>query len=158
MGTSLQLGNIILDRGSSNTSHSINVEVISDGDHDFLNLLSEFSSGGEDESLRFSESEVDLGKGCKECQYLSQYSIPSGCFAKAGLFDSFGTHPLQDTDRECSGLSGTRLSLSNDIPSGTDRHDGTFLNGRGSFETVGVDSSKELGFKFHVVEAVGGSR
>jgi hypothetical protein len=35
-------------------------------------------------------------------------------------------------------------------------HDGALLDGRGTLETIGVDSTEELGLKVHVVEGVRG--
>ena len=37
-----------------------------------------------------------------------------------------------------------------------DGHDGALLDGRGALETVGVDSTEELGLQRHVVEGVRG--
>jgi hypothetical protein len=62
MRSSLQLGDILLDRSSSDTSVAIDVHVITEGDDDLLNLLSEFSGGGQDQSLGFTESHVDLAR------------------------------------------------------------------------------------------------
>src|SRR4051812_46739971 len=36
-----------------------------------------------------------------------------------------------------------------------DGHDGALLDGRGALETVGVDSTEELGLQVHVIEGVG---
>lgn len=40
----------------------LNVQEISEGDNDLLNLLSEFSSGSKDQSLTLSDGVVDLLK------------------------------------------------------------------------------------------------
>ena len=58
--SSLQLGDILLDRSSSDTSVTVDVHVVTEGDDDLLDLLSEFSGGGQDQSLGFTESHVDL--------------------------------------------------------------------------------------------------
>jgi hypothetical protein len=66
MRSSLQLGDILLDRSSSDTSVAIDVHVITEGDDDLLDLLGEFSGGGQDQSLGFTESHVDLARKRKK--------------------------------------------------------------------------------------------
>lgn len=68
------------------------------------------------------------------------------------------THPLQDRDRKSRRLPGPRLSLGDNVTSGDDGHNSTFLDGRGTLETVSVDTSEELGLELHVVEAAEGER
>jgi hypothetical protein len=65
-------------------------------------------------------------------------------------------HSLQNRDRESGGLSGTGLSLGDTVTSSDDGHDSSLLDGRGSLETVGVDTSEEVGLQLHVVEAAPG--
>ncbi len=60
MGTGLELGDVLLDGGTTDTSVAVDVHVVTESDDDFLDLLSELSGGGEDESLGFTESHVDL--------------------------------------------------------------------------------------------------
>lgn len=67
-------------------------------------------------------------------------------------------HSLQNRDREGGGLSGTGLSLGDTVTSSDDGHDSSLLDGRGSLETVGVDTSEEVGLQLHVVEAAPGIR
>lgn len=59
---------------------------------------------------------------------------------------------LKDRDREGRGLYSTGLGLSNDIVTLDYRDDGALLARRRSFETVGVDTPKELGFELHGIE------
>lgn len=63
------------------------------------------------------------------------------------------TYPLENGDREGGSLTGSGLGLGDNVVSLDDGDDGSLLNGRRSLETVGVDSSKKLGLKLHVVEA-----
>ena len=63
------------------------------------------------------------------------------------------THSLQDGDGEGGRLSGTGLSLGNAVSASDDRHDGSLLDSGRSLETLGVDTSKEVGLELHVVEA-----
>lgn len=63
------------------------------------------------------------------------------------------TYPLEDRDREGGGLSGTRLSLGDTVSAGDDGHDSSLLDGGGSLETVGVNTSEEVTLQLHVVEA-----
>lgn len=65
-----------------------------------------------------------------------------------------GVDKLQSTDGEGSGLAGTRLSLSDGVSVLDDGNDSTLLDGRGLFETVSVDSSKEVLLESELVERV----
>lgn len=67
-----------------------------------------------------------------------------------------GVDLLEDGDGESGGLSGTGLSLSNNIVTLNDGHDSTLLDSRGALETIGVDSTEELGLQVHGVEGVDG--
>jgi hypothetical protein len=69
----LKDSDIFTDDGTSNTSMTLpltrvmkgwylDVQVISEGDDDLLDLLSEFSGGGKNQSLTLSDSVVDLLK------------------------------------------------------------------------------------------------
>jgi len=122
VGSLLELGHVLSDGGSTDTSVAVDIEVVSESDDDLLNLLGELSSWGEDQSL--------------------------------GLLDR-GVNSLQNRDREGGGLSGTGLSLGDTVTSSDDGHDSSLLDGRGSLETVGVDTSEEVGLQLHVVEVVG---
>lgn len=76
-------------------------------------------------------------------------------------FDKYvlhATHPLENGDGEGGGLAGTRLGLSDAITSSDDGHDSSLLDGRGSLETICVDSSEKVTFELHVVKAESISR
>jgi hypothetical protein len=83
-----------------------------------------------------------------------------------------GVDLLENGDGESSGLSGTRLGLSNNIVTLDDRENSTLLDSRGTLETfamvsnryddlwainlpVGVNSTKKLGLEVHSIEGVG---
>lgn len=148
MRSSLQLGDILLDRSSTDTGVAVDVHVVTEGDDDLLDLLGEFSGGSQDQSLGLSEGHVDL-------PIIFRFESASLLSSKNPLVSEARetTHPLQDRDGESSGLSGTRLSLGDNVPTSDDGHDSSLLNGRGSLETVSVDTSEELGLELHVVEA-----
>jgi hypothetical protein len=102
-----------------------------------LDLLSKLSGRGKDESLGLLLSGVDL-----------DMSMPLGKNKKREE-----THSLKDRDRESSGLSSTRLGLSDTITASNDGHNGSLLDSRGSLETVGVDTSEKVTLQLHVVKA-----
>ena len=60
VGPLVELGNVLSDGGSSNTGVAVNVEVVSEGDDDLLDLLGELSGGSNDEGLGLLDRGVDL--------------------------------------------------------------------------------------------------
>ena len=60
---------------------------------------------------------------------------------------------LENRDTERSRFARARLGLGDHIVSFNDRDDGALLDSRGSFETIGVYATEELGLEIHVVEA-----
>ena len=60
VGSLVELGDVLSDGGSSDTCVAVNVEVVSEGDDDLLDLLSEFSSGSNNQRLSLLDSRVDL--------------------------------------------------------------------------------------------------
>lgn len=117
----LELGHVLSDVGTSNAGVAVDLHVVAQRNDDLLDLLGEFTSGGEDEGLDVLVGWVDA---------------------------------LKNGNGEGGSLSGTGLSLGNDVVALDDGHDGTSLDGGGSLETVGVDTSEELRSKLHVVEVV----
>lgn len=115
-----ELGNVLLDGGTTDAGVAVDVHVVTEGDNDLLDLLGQFSGRGQDQGLRLLLAGVDS---------------------------------LQDGDGEGGGLTGTGLSLGNAVSASDDGHNGSLLDGGGSLETVGVDTSEELGLQVHVVEA-----
>ena len=59
---------------------------------------------------------------------------------------------LQDGDGERGGLSGSGLSLGDDVMTLDARDDGALLDGRRFLETVGVDAAQQLLAEVHVVK------
>jgi hypothetical protein len=62
VGSLLELGHVLSDGGSTDTSVAVDVEVVSESDDDLLDLLGELSGWGEDQSLGLLDRGVDLGK------------------------------------------------------------------------------------------------
>lgn len=60
VGTSLELGNVLLDGGTTDASVAVNVHVVTEGDNDLLDLLGELSGGGENQRLGLSKGDVNL--------------------------------------------------------------------------------------------------
>ena len=60
LNTLLQLSHVFAYVGTTNASVALNVHVVTQCDHDFLDLLREFASGCEDESLAALGGQVDL--------------------------------------------------------------------------------------------------
>jgi hypothetical protein len=141
LGTVLEGLHVVTDGGTTNAGVAGNVHEVTDGDNDLLDLLGQLTGGGEDKRLAGLDVGVDL---------------------------------LEGGDGEGSRLSGTRLSLRNDIVAWStsapalgcrcevgkltldDGHDGALLDSRRALETVGVDTTEELGLQVHRVEGVGG--
>lgn len=61
---------------------------------------------------------------------------------------------LEDTNGEGGSLSGTRLSLGDDVHALHEGHNGTLLNGRGLLETISIDTTEQVFQKVHVVEVI----
>merc|ERR1712137_1123727 len=61
---------------------------------------------------------------------------------------------LESTNGEGSGLSGTRLGLSDQVASGGQRKDGALLNSGRLLKTISVDTTQKVFLKVHVVEIV----
>jgi len=55
-----ELGHILSDGGSTDTSVTVDVEVVSKGDNDLLDLLSKLSGRGEDKGLGLLDGGVNL--------------------------------------------------------------------------------------------------
>lgn len=82
LGTLLKSLHIITNAGTTNAGVALDVHEITNGNNDLLDLLSQLTGWGEDQSLTLLDVGVEL---------------------------------LEDGDGESSSLSGTRLSLGNDI-------------------------------------------
>ncbi|GAO51261.1 hypothetical protein G7K_5367-t1 [Saitoella complicata NRRL Y-17804] len=102
MDTVLEGLHVVTDVGTADTGVALDVEVVSDSDNDLLDLLSQLTGRGQDQSLALLDGDVD---------------------------------GLEDRDGEGSGLTGTGLSLGDDIVTLEDGENGTLLNGRGTLET-----------------------
>lgn len=60
VGAVVELGHVLSDGGSTDTSVAVDVEVVAEGDHDLLDLLGELSGGGENERLGLLDRGVNL--------------------------------------------------------------------------------------------------
>lgn len=77
---------------------------------------------------------------------IAQCSVLSG-----GCIDK-----LADSECDHGGLAGTGLSLGYDVATLDDGPNGTLLDGGGLLETVAVDSTEQIVFDAHLVEAQDG--
>jgi hypothetical protein len=60
--TSLEGTDVVTDGGTSDTGVNLKFHVVSEGDDNLLNLLSQLTSGSKDERLTFTELGVKLGE------------------------------------------------------------------------------------------------
>ncbi len=80
--TLLKSLHVVADAGTTDTCVAFDVHEVANGNDDLLDLLSQFTGGGEDQGLALLDVGVEL---------------------------------LENRDGESGSLSGTRLSLRNDI-------------------------------------------
>jgi hypothetical protein len=66
LGALVELGNVLTDGGTTDTSVAVDVKVVTKSDNDLLDLLSELTGGGQDKSLGLLDVRVDL-----QCQHNS---------------------------------------------------------------------------------------
>jgi len=60
VNSALELGDIVSDEGSTDTGVAFDLKIVSNGEDDSLNLLSELTSGGQNEGLALLQTEVEL--------------------------------------------------------------------------------------------------
>lgn len=60
VGALSELGNVLTDSGTTNTCVAVDVEVVTKGNNDLLDLLGELTGGSKDESLGLLDRGVDL--------------------------------------------------------------------------------------------------
>jgi hypothetical protein len=60
VGAVVELGHVLSDGGTTDTSVAVDVQVVSKGDNDLLDLLSELTGGSKDQSLGLLDRGVDL--------------------------------------------------------------------------------------------------
>ena len=60
--TLLELGHVLANIRATDTSHALNVHVVAQSDDDLLDLLSQLTSGCENERLRLLEADIDALK------------------------------------------------------------------------------------------------
>ena len=123
LGTILQSLHVLTNVGTTDAGVALNVHEVTDGNDDFLDLLSKFSGRGKNESLAGLEVGVDLLKaGDRECS----------CLASPGLSlrNDIGT------------LWRSILSVKNlqILLTFNDWHNSTLLNRRGSLEAICIDA------------------
>jgi hypothetical protein len=114
---------VIANAGTTDTCVALDVHEVANSDDNLLDLLSQFTGGGEDQGLALLDVGVEL---------------------------------LENRDGESGSLSGTRLSLRNNIVALDDWHDSALLDSRWALETVGVDTSEKLRLQVHGIEGVDG--
>jgi len=68
--------NVLTDNGASNTSMTLDVQEVSEGNNDFLDLLREFAGWCQDQSLTLFDGMVDL---------LEDADGKGGSFSRSGL-------------------------------------------------------------------------
>ena len=138
MSTFLQLGHVLADIGTTDTSVAFDVHVVSESDNNLLNLLSELTGRCEYESLSLLDVDIELledrdGKGCG--------------LASAGLSLSDDIVTLDDRDDRTLLYSGRALetiegkaseiiacSMTPNVP-------------------ISVDTAEKLCLEIHIVEA-----
>jgi len=62
VNTSLEGTDVVTDGGTSDTGMNLKFHVVTKGDDDLLDLLSQLTGGSKDERLAFTELGVKLGK------------------------------------------------------------------------------------------------
>lgn len=60
LGAVLESLHVLTNAGTTDTGVALNVHEVTDGDDDLLDLLSQLTSGGEDESLALLDAGVNL--------------------------------------------------------------------------------------------------
>eukprot|EP00009_Paramoeba_aestuarina_P007943 CAMPEP_0201521526 /NCGR_PEP_ID=MMETSP0161_2-20130828/14553_1 /ASSEMBLY_ACC=CAM_ASM_000251 /TAXON_ID=180227 /ORGANISM="Neoparamoeba aestuarina, Strain SoJaBio B1-5/56/2" /LENGTH=415 /DNA_ID=CAMNT_0047920173 /DNA_START=188 /DNA_END=1435 /DNA_ORIENTATION=- len=65
-----------------------------------------------------------------------------------------GVDLLEDTDGEGGSLSGTRLGLGDCVITLDKGKDGSLLDSRRTFETHGVNTTKEISFQVHIIKVI----
>lgn len=126
LGTILKSLHILAHICTTNAWMAFNVHKVTNGDHDFLDLLGQFSSWGENQSLASLELRVDL---------LENRDGEGSCLASSRLC-------LGDHIRSCAGTLVHKPALGEEFPTFDDGHDGTLLNSRWALETICIDTFK----------------
>ena len=99
---------------------------VADGNNDFLNLLSQFPSRGEDECLTGLDIRVDLLEdGDGECSSLSSAGLSLG--------NDVGTWTINSVCRMTDLCFSSMRTLD-------DWHNSTLLDSRWALETIGIDT------------------
>merc|ERR1719398_52495 len=80
--------------------------------------------------------------------------LPGGGQEEGLALPQVGVDLLQDGDGEGRGLTGSRLSLGDNIHALDARDNGSLLDSRWLLKTIGIDSSEELFLQLHVVEVL----
>ena len=62
VNTSLEGTDVVTDGGTSDTGMNLKLHVVTKGDDDLLNLLSQLTGGGKDERLTFTKLGIKLGE------------------------------------------------------------------------------------------------
>ena len=140
LNTLLQLCHVLTDVGSANTGVTFNVHIVTKGNDDLLDLLSELTGWCEDESLGAFDREVELLKdGDGEGRSL----------ASAGLCLSDDIVTPDDGDN-CTLLDGGGTFE----PRG-EKASKIIVSATWPSAPVSVDATEEFRLQIHVVEAVG---
>lgn len=100
LGAVLEGLHVLTDAGATNAGVALDVHEVTDGDNDLLDLNSELTGGGEDQSLALLHSGVDL---------LENGDGESGSLASTRL--GLGNHIVVLDDRHDSALLNSRGTL-----------------------------------------------
>jgi len=118
---------VVADDSSPNTSMTFNIHEISNSNNDFLNLLSELTSRGQDQSLALLDRQIDLleNRNRESCSF-------SGPRLSLGdnitVYWIFGILIMEEATRKKRRVKHTI----------DDRKDGTLLDGRRTLKTRNV--------------------
>ena len=124
LGTFLKSLHVITNAGTTDTCVALNVHEITDGDNDLLDLLGQFTGGGENQSLALLDVGVKL---------LENGDGESSGFSGSGLGLSDDIVAFDDIRNECVNWEFSKPTLD-------DWHDSASLNSGWTLETVGIDT------------------
>lgn len=149
MHTFLEDADIVSDSGTTDAGVHLDIHEVTEGSDHLVDLKSKLSGGGQDDGLASSQLNIQSlqnadGEGG---------GLASSCQRNKKRDGEELSEKYQYTKVGVSKL--TRLGLGNDIAAEEDGFDGSLLDGRGFFETVGEDASEEIFFQVHTVESGG---
>jgi len=118
---------VIADDSSPNTSMTFNIHEISNSNNDLLNLLSELTGRGQDQSLALLDRQIDLLENRnRESRSFSSPRLSLG--DNITVYWIFDILIMEERTRRKRGVKHTI----------DDRENGTLLNGRRTLKTINV--------------------